>query len=168
METQRAAEPHEYRHEPQDVCSIAATLDVIGDRWSLLVLRDVFRGGHRFSEIQAALGIAKNLLSDRLNRLVDHGLLERVPYQDRPVRYEYRLTAKGADLSPALIALMGWGDRWYADRGAPRVLVHDECGEAVELSVRCPRCDDRLGPAQIRSRPGPGRMNDDAEGGDHG
>lgn len=141
------------------VCSIAATLDVIGDRWSLLILRDVFRGARRFSEIQTNLGIARNLLSDRLSRLVGHGVLERVPYQDRPVRNEYRLTAKGADLSTALIALMGWGDRWYATEGAPTVLVHQRCGEPVEQAVRCPNCDETVPPGAIRSRPGPGRSN---------
>ena len=142
------------------ICSIAATLDVIGDRWSLLILRDVFRGARRFSEIQADLGIAKNLLSDRLSKLVDHGVLERVPYQERPVRHEYRLTSKGADLSTALIALMGWGDRWYAAGGAPTVLVHDRCGGALEQAVRCPHCDETVSPGAIRSRPGPGRSND--------
>ena len=140
-------------------CSIAATLDVIGDRWSLLILRDVFRGARRFSEIQTDLGIAKNLLSDRLSSLVDHGVLERVPYQDRPVRYEYRLTAKGADLSTALIALMGWGDRWYANGGAPTVLIHDCCGQPLEQVVRCPTCDETVSPGAIRSRPGPGRSD---------
>ncbi|MEM7271625.1 MAG: helix-turn-helix domain-containing protein [Actinomycetota bacterium] len=140
-----------------DVCSIASTLDIIGDRWTLLILRDVFRGARRFSEIQADLGIAKNLLSDRLSRLVDHELLERVPYQDRPVRYEYRLTQKGADLSPALIALMRWGDRWYAANGAPTVLVHDRCGAPLDQSVTCPSCNEIVGPGHIRSRPGPGR-----------
>jgi DNA-binding HxlR family transcriptional regulator len=140
-----------------EICSIAATLDIIGDRWSLLILRNIFRGGRRFSEIQSDLGIAKNLLSDRLSRLVDHGLLERVPYQDRPVRYHYRLTTKGADLSPALIALMGWGDRWYAANGAPTVLVHEGCGEPLEQAVRCPSCEEIVSPGQIRSRPGPGR-----------
>ncbi|MEM9562201.1 MAG: helix-turn-helix domain-containing protein [Actinomycetota bacterium] len=139
------------------VCSIAATLDVIGDRWSLLILRDVFRGARRFSEIQGDLGIAKNLLSDRLSKLVDHEILERVPYHDRPVRYEYRLTAKGADLSTALIALMGWGDRWYATGGAPIVLVHETCGHPLEQAVRCPHCDQNVPPGAIRSRPGPGR-----------
>ncbi len=139
------------------VCSIAATLDIIGDRWSLLILRDVFRGARRFSEIQADLGIAKNLLSDRLTSLVGHEVLERVPYQERPVRYEYRLTAKGADLSTALIALMGWGDRWYAAEGAPTVLVHESCGEPLEQTVRCPQCDESVSPGAIRSRPGPGR-----------
>ena len=138
-------------------CSIAATVDIIGDRWSLLILRNIFRGGRRFSEIQADLGVAKNLLSDRLSKLVDHGLLERVQYQERPVRYQYRLTAKGADLSPALIALMGWGDRWYADQGAPTVLVHQECGQPLTQVVSCPTCDETVTPGQIRSKPGPGR-----------
>lgn len=142
------------------VCSIATTLDVIGDRWSLLILRDVFRGARRFSEIQTDLGIAKNLLSDRLSNLVGHGVLERIPYQDRPVRYEYRLTPKGADLSTALIALMGWGDRWYATGGAPTVLVHERCGEPLEQVVRCPNCEETVSPGAIRSRPGPGRSND--------
>ncbi len=139
-------------------CSIASTLDIVGDRWSLLVLRNIFRGGHRFSEIQQDLGIAKNLLASRLSKLVDAQVLERVPYQERPVRYDYRLTTKGADLSTALIALMGWGDRWYATDGVPTVLIHDRCGEPVEQSVRCQSCDETVSPGQIASRPGPGRM----------
>lgn len=145
---------------PTEVCSIATTLAVIGDRWSLLILRNIFRGGHRFSEIQSDLGIAKNLLSDRLSSLVEHGVLERVPYQDRPVRYQYLLTQKGADLSPALIALMGWGDRWYAANGVPTVLIHEGCGQPLEQAVRCPSCEEIVSPGQIRSRPGPGRNVD--------
>lgn len=137
-------------------CSIAATLDVVGDRWTLLILRDLFRGVHRFSELQGDLGIARNLLADRLARLVDHGLVERVPYQERPVRHEYRLTRKGADLSPALISLMAWGDRWYADAGPPVELVHDRCGTPIEREPRCPACDEAVAPHHIRSRPGPG------------
>ncbi len=92
--------------------SITRTLDLVGDRWTLLILRGTFRGLHRFSELHDDLGIAKNLLSDRLTRLVDAGILAKVPYQERPVRHEYRLTEKGRELSPALIALMQWGDRW--------------------------------------------------------
>lgn len=137
-------------------CSIAATLDVVGDRWTLLILRDLFRGVHRFSEMQADLGIARNLLTDRLHRLLDHGLVEKVPYQQRPLRCEYRLTRKGADLSPALIALMAWGDHWYADAGPPVELVHDACGTPIERQPRCPACDVAVGPGHIRSRPGPG------------
>ncbi len=140
------------RENDDVVCSIETTLEIIGDRWSLLILRDAFRGVRRFTEIQADLGIAKNLLSDRLRKLVEHGVLERVPYQDRPVRYEYRLTAKGADLSPALIALMRWGDRWYAHGQPPTVLVHDECGTTLDQRVSCPSCDVVVTPGHVRSR----------------
>lgn len=140
-------------------CSIASTLAIVGDRWSLLVLRNIFRGGHRFGEIQQDLGIAKNLLASRLAKLVDEEVLERVPYQERPIRYDYRLTAKGADLSTALIALMGWGDRWYAKDGVPTVLIHDRCGDPVEQSVRCSACDEVVTPGHIASRPGPGRSS---------
>ena len=142
---------------PLAPCSIAATLAVIGDRWTLLILRDVFRGVRRFAQLQTDLGIAKNLLSDRLSKLVDNGVLERVPYQTRPVRNEYRLTLKGADLSTSLIALMGWGDRWCASEGAPIILLHEHCGTPIEQSVRCPHCDEPVNPGKIRSRPGPGR-----------
>ena len=141
----------------EQACSIAATLGVIGDRWTLLILRDVFRGVRRFGQLQRDLGIAKNLLADRLSKLVDNGVLERVPYQNRPVRYEYKLTLKGADLSTALIALMGWGDRWYAAEGAPTILVHEECGTPIVQSVQCPNCDEPVNPGKIKSRPGPGR-----------
>jgi DNA-binding HxlR family transcriptional regulator len=138
-------------------CSIAATLEVIGDRWTLLILRDVFRGVRRFAQLQSDLGIARNLLANRLAKLVERGVLERVPYQNRPLRCEYRLTAKGADLSTALIALMGWGDRWYAAGGVPTVLVHEECDTPLEQVVRCPRCHESVNPGSIKSRPGPGR-----------
>jgi len=141
-------------------CSIAATLAIIGDRWTLLILRDIFRGVRRFSQLESDLGIAKNLLADRLAKLVDHDVVEKVPYQTRPVRNEYRLTAKGADLSTALIALMGWGDRWYATEGAPTVLVHEDCGTPIEQTVRCPQCAESINPGRIKSRPGPGRSTE--------
>jgi len=138
-------------------CSIQATLDLVGDRWTLLILRNVFRGVHRFSQLRDDLGIAKNLLADRLTRLVDHGILHKVPYQERPLRYEYRLTPKGMDLSPSLVALMGWGDRWAADGEPPTLLVHDACGTPLEQVLLCPSCDQGVRPSHIRSRPGPGR-----------
>ncbi|MFV0258118.1 MAG: winged helix-turn-helix transcriptional regulator [Acidimicrobiales bacterium] len=144
-------------HDPG--CSIAATLGVIGDRWTVLILRDVFRGVHRFGELQQDLGIARNLLADRLAKLVEAGVLDKVVYQERPLRHEYRLTAKGADLSPALIALMRWGDRWYADGSPPTVLVHEACGTPLEQTVRCPQCGEAVQPGRIRSRPGPGRSH---------
>ena len=93
-------------------CSITATLDAVGDRWTLLILRNLFRGVRRFEGLQKDLGIARNLLAARLQRLVDNGIVTRVLYQNRPPRYDYRLTNKGSDLSPTLFALMRWGDRW--------------------------------------------------------
>ncbi|MEZ5379432.1 MAG: helix-turn-helix domain-containing protein [Acidimicrobiales bacterium] len=137
-----------------EACSIEATLDVIGDRWTLLVLRDLFRGVRRFSDLVDDLGIAKNLLSDRLKRLVEHGVVEKVAYQERPARYDYRLTAKGADLSPALIALMKWGDEWYADGNPPVVLVHEACGTPLEQHVSCPTCNEAVTPGKVRSQAG--------------
>lgn len=138
-------------------CSIQRTLDDIGDRWTLLIIRDLFRGVRRFSRIQEDLGIAKNLLTDRLASLVDDGVVEKVPYQDRPVRHEYKLTEKGRALSPALVALMRWGDQWIGDGLAPTELVHDECGTRLELQPWCTTCNVPVGPVQISSRPGPGR-----------
>ncbi|MGI9604295.1 MAG: winged helix-turn-helix transcriptional regulator [Acidimicrobiales bacterium] len=132
--------------------SIQRTLDLIGDRWTLLVLRAVFRGLHRFTDLQRDLGIARNLLTDRLANLVDSGILERVPYQERPLRHEYRLTEMGRDLSPALVAFMQWGDRWCTDGPPPTVLVHDRCGTPVEHAVRCPTCREAVDAREIRSR----------------
>src|SRR5215475_6068272 len=103
------------------VCSIARALEVVGERWTLLIVRDVFLGLRRFDQLQESLGIARNVLTDRLNRLVDEEILERVPYSDRPVRHEYRLTAKGLDLNIALTALRQWGDRYLSEK-PPRVL----------------------------------------------
>lgn len=133
-------------------CSIAATLGFVGDRWSLLILRDVFRGVHRFADLCDDLRIARNILADRLDKLVHAGILERVPYQQRPLRHEYRLTAKGRDLSPALVALMRWGDRWANEGDPPTLLVHDSCGTELEQLLRCPECDVEVTPTHIRSR----------------
>lgn len=117
----------------------------------MLILRNVFRGNHRFSTIQTDLGIARNLLSDRLAQLIDEDVLEKVLYCKRPARYEYRLTQKGADLSALLIALMKWGDRWYADDEPPTVLVHRDCDTPLDLRVSCPNCVEEVRPGQIRS-----------------
>lgn len=137
-----------------DDCSIQRTLAVIGDRWTLLILRDVFRGVRRFSRIQADLGIARNLLTDRLAALVADGVLEKVPYQERPLRHEYRLTEKGRALSPALLALMRWGDAWCGDGNAPTELVHETCGTRLELQPWCTTCNEPVDATHIRSRPG--------------
>ncbi|MDP6868345.1 MAG: helix-turn-helix domain-containing protein [Acidimicrobiales bacterium] len=144
-------------------CSIAATLEAVGDRWTLLILRNLFRGVHRFEALHRDLGIARNLLTDRLHKLTELEMVHRVQYQDRPVRHEYRLTIKGADLSPALVALMRWGDRWYAADGPPTLLVHDACGTPLDQAVSCPACDESVTPHHIRSRPGPGRVLESAD-----
>jgi len=144
------------RSTPSPTCSIQRTLDIVGDRWTLLIVRDLFRGVRRFSRIQEDLGIAKNLLADRLGSLVDAELVERVPYQSRPIRHEYRLTAKGRALSPALVALMRWGDEWCSDGWAPTELVHDECATRLELQPWCTTCNGPVSPTHIASRPGAG------------
>ena len=144
-----------------DRCSIQQTLDLVGDRWLLLILRDIFRGVRRFSQLQENLGIAKNLLTSRLNKLVHADILEKIPYQAAPVRYEYTLTEKGRDLSPSLVALMKWGDRWCSDDSPPTVLIHSECGTPLEQTTRCPSCEENIYPSEIRSRPGPGQAKFD-------
>jgi len=137
-------------------CSIQRTLDLIGDRWTLLIIRDLFRGVRRFSRIQEDLGVARNLLSERLQMLVDAGIVEKSAYQERPVRYEYRLTVSGRGLSPALIALMRWGDQWCSGGQAPTELVHDECGTRLELQPWCTDCRQPVNATHIASRPGSG------------
>ena len=141
---------------PTATCSLAATLEAIGDRWTLLILRDLFRGVRRFEDLQRDLGIARNLLSNRLNKLIYHEIVERQPYQQRPIRHQYILTAKGRDLSPALIALMHWGDTWYAEEGPPTLLVHQTCGTPQDQTVHCSHCHQDITAQQISSRPGPG------------
>jgi DNA-binding HxlR family transcriptional regulator len=108
------------RDYDDQVCSIARTLGVVGDRWTLLVLRDLVLGLHRFEQLLISLGVASNVLSDRLNRLVAEGILERVRYSERPERFEYHLTKKGRELGVALIALMQWGDRYMSEK-PPRI-----------------------------------------------
>jgi DNA-binding HxlR family transcriptional regulator len=122
------------------VCSIARTSEIIGDRWTLLVLRDLFNGVRRFDELAIHLGVARDLLSRRLAKLVEAGLLERCAYQDpgRRTRYEYELTEAGLDLRPVLIALAQWGDKHRGgSAGPPTEILHESCGAAVELSIDC-------------------------------
>src|SRR3954470_2251522 len=139
-------------------CSIARTLAVFGDRWTLLVLREAFNGVRRFEELQRGLGVARDVLTVRLRRLVDEGVLERVPYREagQRRRFEYRLTEKGVDVYPILVALMAWGDRHKADDAGPPVeLVHRDCGAPVAIELRCTD-GHTLGPRDVRPRPGPG------------
>lgn len=122
-------------------CSIARALAVIGERWTLLVIREAFLGVRRFDGFHERLGIARNVLTQRLTRLVAEGVLEKVPYQECPIRHEYRLTERGRDLYPVLVGLMAWGDRWCPPADGPqRVLVHRDCGHVVEAATTCPDC----------------------------
>jgi DNA-binding HxlR family transcriptional regulator len=137
-------------------CSIARTLEIIGERWTLLIMRDALSGLRRFEQFQDSLGIARNTLTDRLARLVEAGLLERVRYQDRPPRYEYRPTAKGQELGIALLALMAWGDRHAAHpQGPPRLVEHRGCGGDVVVQPVCTRCAQPVGIQALTLRPGP-------------
>jgi DNA-binding HxlR family transcriptional regulator len=142
-------------------CSVAQTLDVVGEWWTLLIIRNLMWGQHRFEVIQSDLGIARNILSDRLNTLVAHGVVERVKYHDHPERFEYVLTAKGRDLFPVIAALMAWGDRWAAPLGAPVQLVH-ECGQVTAPLVVCDHCGKALSLESVRGTSGPGRRNPSA------
>src|SRR5437016_542033 len=109
-------------------CSVAQCLEVVGEWWTMLIVREAFFGVTRFDDFQERTGIARNVLSLRLDHLVGHGVLDRVPYQDHPVRYDYRLTEKGADLWQVLTAMREWGDRWAAPNGPPVAIVHKTCG----------------------------------------
>jgi DNA-binding HxlR family transcriptional regulator len=134
-------------------CSIARTLEVVGERWSLLILRDAFYGIRRFEDFQRDLGIARNILTDRLQALVDRGVLERRPYEDRPPRFEYRLTEKGRDLLPVLLAMMRWGDRWESGGGPPVTLHHTACGNVTQASTVCSVCGEELVLRELRVDP---------------
>lgn len=142
---------------PGQVCSIAKALEVVGERWTLLIVRDVMNGRRRFDELQKGLGVARNVLAARLQRLVDEDILERRPYQEKPERFEYFLTEKGLDLWPALVALLGWGDRHtpYPD-GPPMLIVHKECGGRVSDRGVCESCGETLSARDARALPGPG------------
>ncbi|MDO8363614.1 MAG: helix-turn-helix domain-containing protein [Actinomycetota bacterium] len=130
-------------------CSVARSLDVVGEWWTLLVVRELMQGHDRFEVIQTDLGIARNILSDRLNTLVAHGVAERVKYHDHPERFEYHLTEKGRDLFPVIVALMGWGDRWAAVDGPPAEVRH-ECPGHGEPVLVCSACGQPLALHDVR------------------
>jgi DNA-binding HxlR family transcriptional regulator len=137
-------------------CSIARTLELVGERWTFLVLRDVFLGVRRFDAIQRKLGVARNVLSARLERLVAEEILEKVPYSERPLRHEYRLTDKGLDLWPVIVELLRWGDRHAAPHGPPIVIRHKGCGGELGERRICARCGEPLGARDVRAEAGPG------------
>jgi DNA-binding HxlR family transcriptional regulator len=138
-------------------CSIARTMDLLGDAWTPLVLREAFYGVRRFDEFQSGLGIARNTLANRLHRLVEEGLLQKQLYQTEPRRHEYVLTDKGVDFFGVLAAISQWGDRWLAGRQGPPVTMHHElCGHDSEAEVVCAQCGEPLQAADTTMKIGPG------------
>jgi len=138
-------------------CSIARSVDLLGDWWTPLVLREAFLGIRRFDDMQRSLGIGRNVLTQRLKRLVDEGLLDRVRYQEKPDRYEYVLTDKGRDFYPVLAAMIAWGDRWLSgEEGPPVVFQHKTCGHDTTPTVVCSECGEPIKARDMRPRLGPG------------
>jgi DNA-binding HxlR family transcriptional regulator len=148
------------RAYPNQVCSIARALEVVGERWTPLILRDAVLGVERFEDFQRSLGIASNVLTNRLKLLCEEDVLERVPDPQRPGRPKYVLTDKGRELAPALLALMKWGDRHYpAPGGPPRLTLHTGCGGTVGADLRCDRCGDQVALGRLDLPPGPGAVS---------
>lgn len=142
-------------------CSVAQTLEVVGEWWTLLILRDCFLGIRRFDDFVARLGIARNVLTSRLETLVSAGVLERVPYDEARSRYDYVLTEKGRALWPVMNALRQWGDEWIFGAGhEPLVIEHRICGHDITGQVVCDACGERLDASAVRARPGPGSRFD--------
>ncbi len=137
-------------------CSVAQTLEVVGEWWTMLIIRDSLLGVTRFDDFQARLGISRNVLADRLDHLVDHGVLERRVYQEHPLRHDYVLTAKGTDLWLGVSAMRQWGDRWAAPEGPPTVLRHRECEHLVDVIGACEHCGVEVQRDATRVEPGPG------------
>lgn len=121
--------------------SVERTLDVVGDRWSFLILREAFFGVRRFDEFRQNTGVAPNILTARLKKLVDHGVFRRARYSGHANRYEYRLTDKGLDLYPMIVLMMRWGDKWLSGpEGPPLTLIHKPCGHVLDAPLRCDAC----------------------------
>ena len=148
------------RQFPRDACSVASTLGVIGERWTMHVLREAFLGVRRFEDFRRNIGVARNILSDRLNTLVAEGILRRERYSEHPPRYEYRLTRKGIDLYGILIELMKWGNRWNPNPEGPAVVLrHRECGAVIEPAFACPDCGEPVQAWDLEALPGPATIS---------
>lgn len=138
-------------------CSMARTLAVIGDRWTLLILRESFLRVRRFDDFQERLGIGRPILADRLQKLVANFVLTKIAYQQNPTRYEYRLTAKGRDLYPVILSIVHWGDVHLAGKkGRPVLHQHAGCGKVFDPVMRCSECEAELEPRDVLVLPGPG------------
>jgi DNA-binding HxlR family transcriptional regulator len=138
-------------------CSVAQCLEVVGEWWTMLVVRDCFMGVTRFEDFQRRLGISRNILKERLNSLVKADVLVRAAYSERPPRYDYKLTQKGRDLWPVLTAMRQWGDQYAAPSGAPIELVHNACGQITHAEMTCAWCSERLTARNVHAVPGAGR-----------
>jgi len=146
-----------WRSLEDEQCSVARTVAVIGDRWTLLVLRDCFLRVRRFEDFRARLEVTRHVLADRLRKLVRRGVLRRVLYQSRPKRYEYILTQKGLDLYPIMMAIVHWGDVHMVDeRGRPLLHEHKVCGNTFDPIMICSACGEPLSPKQVHVHAGPG------------
>jgi DNA-binding HxlR family transcriptional regulator len=145
-----------YRPFSGQNCSVAEALAVVGERWTLLIMREVLLGRRRFQDIREGTGVATNILSDRLATLVDHGVLRRERCGEQPDAFEYVPTRKGVDLWPVITSLLAWGDRYAAPGGAPRVVVHTTCGHDAHPALHCSHCGEELDPRAVATRPGPG------------
>ena len=137
-------------------CSVARALETLGERWTMLIVRDAFLGVRRFDGFARKLGLAPNILSKRLATLVEAGVLARRAYHERPLRYEYALTERGLELFPVIVALMAWGDRHFAPTGPPVRLRHRDCGGDLDAGTRCAICDEPVGPRDAEWWWGPG------------
>ncbi len=138
-------------------CGVARAMDIVGELWAFMIIRDVFLGVRRFEGLRQNLRISRKVLAERLDLLVARGILERRQYQDRPPRHEYRLTPMGVDLFPVLIALARWGNRWLAGpAGAPIEFVHRKCGHVTHARVVCDGCGEDLGAHNVQPMLGSG------------
>jgi DNA-binding HxlR family transcriptional regulator len=149
-------------------CSVSRTLEVVGERWTLLILREAFFGTRRFDDFQRNLGVARNVLQARLERLVDEGIMVRRRYSERPPRDEYRLTPDGCDLLPVMLTLMAWGDRHRAPAGPPLLVRHRECGGSPTAALECVRCGRPVTARDLELFEGPGATDGEGVGAPHG
>ncbi|EDM47630.1 winged helix-turn-helix transcriptional regulator [Marinobacter algicola] len=140
----------------QEPCSVARALAVVGDRWTLIILRDCFLGVRRFDQFESRLGITRHVLTDRLKKLVENDVLTKVPYQEKPLREEYRLTEKGLALHPVIMSLVHWGNTYMTDeRGVPLVHIHKTCGHRMAPVTTCSKCGEEVTARDVRVEVGP-------------
>lgn len=145
-------------------CSVARTLDIIGEWWTLLILRDAFYGVRRFEAFRVHLGISRKVLTSRLQRLTQENILKKVAYQENPLRFEYKLTQKGLDLLPILLSIMKWGDEWQTQPDEmPVVFVHKTCGHETQPKFVCSHCNEELHARDMQPKAGPGALPQELE-----